>query len=283
MNPTEWFTEEHLGAGSAFSLKIKRKLHEEQSPFQHHAIYETETFGNLMVLDGCTMVSTRDNFLYHEMMSHPALFTHPNPKKVWIIGGGDCGTLREVLKHSSVEKAVQIDIDEVVTRMAEKYFPELCESNNDPRADLKFIDGIKWIKEAAPNSVDIIIVDSTDPVGPAEGLFNEDFYRGCFAALSQNGILVQQSESPLLHLELLKDMRNSMKTAGFNALQTLYFPQCIYPSGWWSATMASKVALIGFREQDSANKPFDTEYYNVDIHKGALAQPQFVKRAFGLY
>jgi spermidine synthase len=283
MNPTEWFTEEHLGAGSAFSLKIKRKLHEEQSPFQHHAIYETETFGNLMVLDGCTMVSTRDNFLYHEMMSHPALFTHPNPKKVWIIGGGDCGTLREVLKHSSVEEAVQIDIDEVVTRMAEKYFPELCESNNDPRADLKFIDGIKWIKEAAPNSVDIIIVDSTDPVGPAEGLFNEDFYRGCFAALSQNGILVQQSESPLLHLELLKDMRNSMKTAGFNALQTLYFPQCIYPSGWWSATMASKVALIGFREQDSANKPFDTEYYNVDIHKGALAQPQFVKRAFGLY
>jgi spermidine synthase len=281
MNPTEWFTEEHLGAGSAFSLKIKRKLHEEQSPFQHHAIYETETFGNLMVLDGCTMVSTRDNFLYHEMMSHPALFTHPNPTKVWIIGGGDCGTLREVLKHKSVEEAVQIDIDEVVTRMAEKYFPELCESNNDPRAELKFIDGIKWIKDAAPNSVDIIIVDSTDPVGPAEGLFNEDFYRGCFAALSQNGILVQQSESPLLHLELLKDMRDSMKTAGFNALQTLYFPQCIYPSGWWSATMAGKSALSGFREQDSANKSFETEYYNVDIHRGALAQPEFVRRAFG--
>lgn len=282
MNPNEWFTEEHLGAGSAFSLKIKRKLHEEQSPFQHHAIYETETFGNLMVLDGCTMVSTRDNFLYHEMMSHPALFTHPNPKKVWIIGGGDCGTLREVLKHSSVEEAVQIDIDEVVTRMAERYFPELCESNSDPRADLKFIDGIKWVKDSAPNSVDIIIVDSTDPVGPAEGLFNEDFYRGCFAALSENGILVQQSESPLLHLELLKDMRNSMQTAGFNALQTLYFPQCIYPSGWWSATMASKSALNGFREQDSANKPFETEYYNVDIHKGALAQPEFVKRAFAI-
>lgn len=281
MNPTEWFTEEHSGAGSAFSLKIKRKLDEKQSPFQHHAIYETETFGNLMVLDGCTMVSTRDNFLYHEMMSHPALFTHPNPKKVWIIGGGDCGTLREVLKHGTVEEAVQIDIDEVVTRMAEKYFPELCESNNDPRAELKFIDGIKWIKGAAPDSVDIIIVDSTDPVGPAEGLFNEAFYRGCFAALSENGILVQQSESPLLHLELLKDMRNSMKTAGFSSLQTLYFPQCIYPSGWWSATMAGKTELRAFREQDSRNKPFTTEYYNADIHKGALAQPEFVKRAFG--
>jgi spermidine synthase len=269
MNPTKWFTEEHSGAGSAFSLKIKRKLHEEQSPFQHHEIYETETFGNLMVLDGCTMVTTRDNFLYHEMMSHPALFTHPNPKKVWIIGGGDCGTLREVLKHPSVEQVIQIDIDERVTRLAEKYFPELCESNNDPRADLKFIDGIKWIKDAAPDSVDIIIVDSTDPVGPAEGLFTD------------NGLLVQQSESPLLHLELLKDMRNAMSAAGFASLQTLYFPQCIYPSGWWSATMAGKSALNGFREQDSANKAFETEYYNVDIHRGALAQPEFVKKAFG--
>ncbi len=281
MNPTEWFTEEHSGTGSAFSLKIKRKLHEEQSPFQHHGIYETETFGNLMVLDGCTMVSTRDNFLYHEMMSHPALFTHPNPKKVWIIGGGDCGTLREVLKHPGVEEAVQIDIDERVTRLAEIYFPELCESNNDPRADLKFIDGIKWIKDAAPESVDIIIVDSTDPVGPAEGLFNEAFYKGCYTALSENGLLVQQSESPLLHLALIKDMRNAMQTAGFKALQTLYFPQCIYPSGWWSATMAGKSSLKGFREQDAANKPFDTLYYNADIHSGALAQPEFVKKLFG--
>jgi len=281
MNPSEWFTEEQSGAGSAFSLKIKRKLHEEQSEFQHHEIYETETFGNLMVLDGCTMVSTRDNFLYHEMMSHPALFTHPNPKKVWIIGGGDCGTLREVLKHQSVEEAVQIDIDELVTRLSEKYFPELCESNNDPRADLKFIDGIKWIKDAAPNSVDIIIVDSTDPVGPAEGLFNEAFYRGCYNALTDNGLLVQQSESPLLHLNLIKDMRDAMQSAGFNALQTLYFPQPIYPSGWWSATMAGKAAINGFREQDSADKSFETEYYNVDIHKGALAQPEFVKKAMG--
>lgn len=281
MNPSDWFTEEHAGAGSAFSLKIKRKLHEEQSAFQHHEIYETETFGNLMILDGCTMVSTRDNFLYHEMMSHPALFTHPNPKKVWIIGGGDCGTLREVLKHPSVEEAVQIDIDERVTRLAEIYFPELCTSNNDPRAALKFIDGIKWIKDAATNSVDLIIVDSTDPVGPAEGLFNEAFYQGCLAALTENGLLVQQSESPLLHLELIKAMRNAMTAAGFKALQTLYFPQCIYPSGWWSATMAGKSALQGFREQDAANKPFATEYYNVDIHKGALAQPEFVKRAFG--
>lgn len=280
MNPTEWFTEQVPGAESAFSLKIKQKLHEEQSEFQHLEIYETETFGNLMVIDGCTMVSTRDNFFYHEMMSHPALYTHPNPKRVWIIGGGDCGTLREVLKHPSVEHAVQIDIDERVTRLAEIYFPELCESNDDPRADLKFIDGIKWVKDAAPNSVDIIIVDSTDPIGPALGLFSEDFYRDCFNCLSENGMIVQQSESALFNMKLIGEMRNAMSTSGFGHLQTLFFPQCLYPSGWWSATIAGKTALTTFREQDSINKPFETVYYNVDIHKASLAQPEFFKKAF---
>ncbi|MDO9214917.1 MAG: polyamine aminopropyltransferase [Methylococcales bacterium] len=280
MNPTEWFTEQVPSTGTAFSLKIKQKLHEEQSNFQFLEIYETETFGNLMVIDGCTMVSTRDNFFYHEMISHPALYTHPNPKRVCIIGGGDCGTLREVLKHPSVEHAVQIDIDERVTRLAEIYFPELCESNNDPRAELKFIDGIKWIKEAAPNSIDLIIVDSTDPVGPAEGLFGEAFYRDCFNCLSENGMLVQQSESALLHLKLIGEMRAAMSNAGLSHQQTLFFPQCLYPSGWWSATIASKAELAAFREQDCANKPFETVYYNTDIHKASLAQPEFFKKAF---
>lgn len=280
MNSAQWFTEEVPVAESAFSLKIKKKLHEEQSEFQHIEIYETEGFGNLMVIDGCTMVSTRDNFLYHEMMSHPVLYTHPDPKRVWIIGGGDCGTLREVLKHPSVEQAIQIDIDERVTRLAEIYFPELCESNGDLRADLKFIDGIKWVKDAAPDSVDIIIVDSTDPIGPAEGLFSAEFYRDCFACLSEHGMVVQQSESALYHMKLIGEMRHAMSSAGFGHLQTLFFPQCIYPSGWWSATIAGKGGLGKFREHDAAGKPFDTDYYNVDIHRAALAQPEFFKKAF---
>jgi len=281
MNATDWFTEQHAGAGSAFSLQIKNKVHEEQSPFQFLEIYETETFGYLMVIDGCTMVSTRDNFFYHEMMSHPALFTHPDPKRVWIIGGGDCGTLREVLKHKAVEQAIQIDIDERVTRLAEIYFPELCESNHDPRAELKFIDGIKWVKEAAPNSVDIIIVDSTDPIGPAEGLFSKAFYQDCCNCLTENGMVVQQSESPLYHLNLIGEMRAAMSSAGLNHLQTLFFPQCLYPSGWWSATLASKTDFATkVREQDAANKGFSTLYYNWDIHKAASAQPEFIKKAF---
>jgi len=281
MNPSEWFTEVVPIAQSAFSLKFKQKLHEEQSKFQYLEIYQTEGFGNLMVIDGCTMVSTRDNFFYHEMMSHPHLFMHPDPKRVWIIGGGDCGTLKEVLKHPSVEQAIQIDIDERVTRLSEIYFPELCESNNDPRAELKFIDGIQWVKNAAPNSVDIIIVDSTDPIGPAEGLFSEGFYRDCYNCLSEHGMVVQQSESALYHLTLIGEMRNAMSSAGFSHLQTLFFPQCLYPSGWWSATIAAKSGLI-FRERDSANKSFDTVYYNIEIHKASMAQPEFFKKAFAL-
>jgi spermidine synthase len=274
----KWFTEICHECGTAFSLKINRQLHEETTPYQTIAIYETEKFGNLMVIDGFTMVSQRENFLYHEMMAHPALFTHPNPKNVVIIGGGDCGTLREVLKHPGVERVWQIEIDQRVTELSEQYFPELCESNNDPRAEICFVDGIKWIADAGQDSIDIIIVDSTDPIGPAEGLFTRDFYRDCKAALADNGILVQQSESPLVHQRLLKSMHQAMREGGFSNRATLQFPQCIYPSGWWSATMASSsLSLHNFREQAVLDKPFPTLYYNADIHKGALAMPEFFK------
>ncbi len=279
MDNASWFTEVASEAGSAFSLKVSKKLHQEQTPFQKIEIYQTEGFGNLMVIDGFIMLSTRENFFYHEMMSHPVLFTHPDPKIIWIIGGGDCGTLREVLKHQQVQKVIQIDIDERVTRLAEQYFPELCQSNDDLRAELKFIDGIEWVKQAEPNSVDIIIVDSTDPIGPAEGLFSKDFYRDCCHCLTEQGIIIQQSESPLFHITILGDMRKAMWQAGFANLQTLFFPQCVYPSGWWSATMASKNELKTFRKNDSDNKKFSTNYYNSEIHQAALAQPEFFKKA----
>src|SRR5690606_33067194 len=199
----------------------------------------------------------------HEMMSHPALFTHSNPKRVVVIGGGDCGTLREVLRHKEVEHAVQVEIDERVTRLSEQYFPELCESNGDPRAELIFGDGIQYMKDAAAESVDVVVVDSTDPVGPAEGLFNEAFYQSCFRALRPGGILVQQSESPLVHLGLIRAMRSAMRDAGFAALRTLASPQPCYPTGWWSCTMARKGGdLTGFRERGAASKSFATRYYN---------------------
>ncbi|WP_105253504.1 polyamine aminopropyltransferase [Pseudoalteromonas sp. T1lg75] len=279
LDKNHWFTEISDRDGSAFSLRINKLLEEKQSPFQHVAMYETTDFGNLMIIDGCTMVSTRENFFYHEMIAHPALFSHPNPKNVVIIGGGDCGTLREVLKHNSVESVTQIDIDEVVTEMSLKYFPELCSSNQDPRATLLFDDGIKYMREAAPESIDVVIVDGTDPVGPGEGLFNHAFYQSCLKALRPGGVLVQQSESPLMHMPLLLEMRGAMKEVGFGALQTLPFPQPIYPSGLWSVTLARKgMGFDGFRACDP--QALQTEYYTPGIHQGALSEPPFMAKAF---
>ncbi len=271
-----WFTEEFKDDGAAFSLKIRTKVHEEKTPYQHIEIYDTAKFGYLMVIDGFVMLTTRDNFIYHEMLSHPALFTHVAPKRVLIIGGGDCGTLREVLKHPDVKEAWQVEIDERVTRLAEHYFPELCESNNDPRANFYFGDGIEWLKAAKTASFDIVIIDSTDPVGPAKGLFVESFYRDCLRVLKDDGIAVQQSESPLFHQQIIIDMRNAMLRAGFANIHTLNFPQCVYPSGWWSATLASKSSVLTrFRNESAIDKPFATRYYNAAIHQAALAQPEF--------
>ena len=271
-----WYTEIAAESGSAFSLKVKRKLHEEQSPYQRIEIFETAGFGNLMTIDGLVMLTQRDNFIYHEMITHPALFTHPDPKRVLIIGGGDCGTLREVLKHPDIERVDMVEIDERVTRLAEQYFPELCESNNDPRANIRFEDGIKWVQDAADGAYDIIIVDSTDPVGPAEGLFNKPFYEQCRRILGPNGIVIQQSESPLFHMKILKGMYQAIRDAGHVDVLTLFFPQCSYPSGWWSTTMACKDSpLTGFREEAAENKSFPTRYYNAAMHRGAMAAPEF--------
>jgi len=279
---TTWFTEPVDKTGTAFSLKLGRRVHAEQTPYQSIEIYDTETFGYLMVIDGCTMVSTRDNFLYHEMMSHPALNSHPAPYDVVVVGGGDCGTLREVLKHPEVKRAVQVEIDERVTRLAEEYFPELCTANNDPRATLFFGDGIAWMKEVAPESLDLIIIDSTDPVGPAEGLFGKKFYVDCLKALRPGGMLVQQSESPLLHAKLICEMHTAMCDAGFAQTRLLHFPQPIYPSGWWSASMAQKTAgPLVERLDPSAVMALETQYYNEEIHRGAFAMPNFIKKLIG--
>jgi spermidine synthase len=276
----QWFTEICKEGGSAFSIRVREKLHDEQTDFQRIEIYATEHFGNLMVIDGYVMLTARDNFIYHEMLSHPVLFTHPSPENVVIIGGGDCGTLREVLKHGRVTHALQVEIDERVTRLAEEFFPELCVSNNDTRAAFLFDDGIQWMRTANPGSVDVIIVDSTDPIGPAEGLFTEAFYRDCHRALGEQGILIQQSESPLYHMNLINPMRKAMCAAGFSEVQTLFFPQPSYPSGWWTATMAGGQEFTGrLREADAANKSFETSYYNAAMHQAALTMPEFFKKA----
>lgn len=275
-----WVTEKHGESGSAFSLKQVSLLHEEQSRFQRIEVYQTAEWGNLLLLDGCTMVSSRDNFVYHEMLVHPALCTHPAPERVAIIGGGDCGTLREVLRHQAVKQVMQIDIDERVTRVAEQFFPELCEANGDPRAEFLFVDGIEWVKAAENRSLDIVIVDSTDPVGPGAVLFTPEFYQACWNALRYGGIVVQQSESPLLNLAIIERMYSNLYAAGCVDAKTLFFPLPIYPSGWWSATLGRKELTIECHRPPGHDKgKLSTRYYNADIHCSAFAAPEFFKQA----
>lgn len=277
-----WFTEYHAPGGMAQSWLLQAaKIDERLSEFQHIEIYQTASFGKLMAIDGCVMLTTRDNFLYHEMMTHPALFSHAGPQQVAIIGGGDCGALLEVLKHESVQQVTQIDIDEQVTRLAEIHFPELTAGNHDARATLLFDDGLAWIRQQPQASLDVIIIDSTDPIGPAEGLFGPQFIADCFAALKPGGVIVQQSESPLIHQPLIKGIRDNMRAAGCGDLRTLGFPQPCYPSGWWSATLGLKGAgsLDAFRYEDASAKAFETLYYHADIHRGALSEPAFLRAA----
>lgn len=267
-----WFSERCEEAGSEQGWAIEAHLAHEQSAFQTIDVYRTRHWGNLMAIDGFVMLTTRDNFLYHEMLVHPALFSHPDPKRVLIIGGGDCGTLHQVLAHRNVESALQCEIDEQVTRLAERYFPELCERNDDPRATLMFDDGLSLIRNAEAESFDVIIVDSTDPIGPAEGLFGPDFIGHCHAALADGGILVQQSESPLIHQHLILGIRQNMERAGFETVRTLGFPQPCYPSGWWSATQARKHGVLAPPTAERvAESGIRTRYYNAEVHRGALA------------
>lgn len=287
----KWLIETCEESGSAFALELgpNGRLHHERSDYQTIEVYDTVWFGRALVIDGYLMISERDNFLYHEMLAHPALFSHPAPRRVLIVGGGDCGTLREVLKHPGVEQAAQVDIDERVTRVAEEFFPALSASNHDARCQLAFADGIQWVRDTPDGSLDVILVDSTDPIGPAEGLFKEEFYRECHRALAPGGVIAQQSESPLAHLAgIIAPMHRHMGAAGFGSPVTLHFPQPIYPTGWWTATLACADGELPFaREADAqavnTESGIYTEYYTAEIHRAAQAQPAFVQRALSRF
>jgi spermidine synthase len=270
---SEWYQERWAGEGSALALEITAKLHDHQSPYQRVEVYETTRFGRLLTLDGLVMLTSRDNHIYHEMLAHPALYAHPDPRRVLIVGGGDCGTLTEVLRHPTVEHVDMVELDEAVTQAAERFFPELTAARRDPRAHLRFEDGIAFVAAAPPGSYDAILVDSTDPVGPAEGLFGEAFFRDCRAALTPSGVLATQSESPLFHADLIARVHGALRAGGFDHAASVHFPQCTYPSGWWSVTLGAKSGRAdACRAPDPL--PFPTRYYNAGVHRGALALPQ---------
>ena len=270
-----WMTEyqtKHLG----LATRIQQTLYSGKSDFQEIAVVESEHFGRMLVLDGVFQTSIADEFVYHEMIAHVPLLTHPKPRRVLVIGGGDGGTVREVVKHQSVEKVVMVEIDGMVVEVAKQYLPEIASTliGKNPKLDLRIDDGIKHVREME-NYYDVIIVDCSDPIGPGAGLFNYEFYQQAFKALKADGIFVQQTESPFIHTELIKAVWKDISSLfPYTNLYLAAIP--LYPSGTHCFTMGSK--KYDPTVVDTSNLPaLQTRYFNQDIYKSCFALPNFIR------
>ncbi len=272
-----WFVENYDDRAS-LGLKCSEKIHEEQSEFQKIEVFKTDFFGNLLTLDGLVMLSEKDEFVYHEMITHMPMCTHKNPKRVLVVGGGDGGAIREILKHPSVEEAVLCEIDERVVRVCQKYFPSTASKlEEDSRVKLSFEDGFKFM-ERHENYFDVIITDSSDPIGPGVELFKENYYRLVKKALRKGGIMVSQSESPWFYEDTMNSMTSAMCSV-FEHVETYIAMIPLYPSGFWTISFASDEHTLKEFDMVRSMKIAETsKYYNPDIHRGALALPNFVKK-----
>ncbi|SEO22650.1 spermidine synthase [Amphibacillus marinus] len=265
-----WYTEKQTDS-FGITAKVKRTLATEQTDFQKLDMIETAEWGNMLVLDGMVMTTEKDEFVYHEMISHVPLFTHPNPRHVLVVGGGDGGVIREVLKHPSVEQAVLVEIDGRVIEESKKYLPSIAGQLDDPRVEVKVGDGFMHIAESE-NAYDVILVDSTEPVGPAVNLFTKGFYAGISKALKEDGIFVAQSDNPWFKAELIEQVIKDVKEIfPITRLYTANIPT--YPSGLWTFTLGSK-KHDPLQQQRSAE--LDSKYYTEAIHKASFALPKFV-------
>ncbi|MBU1077941.1 MAG: polyamine aminopropyltransferase [Spirochaetes bacterium] len=270
-----WAVEKH--DSFMYGFNVKEVLYEKKSRIQEIKVVATERYGNILFLDNCVMLSEKWEFIYHEMIAHPVLFTHPSPKKVLIIGGGDGGTLREVLKHPNIRSVDMVEIDEDVVNVCKEYFPAVSKQINHSKANILIEDGIKFVANKK-NEYDIILIDSSDPVGPAEGLFNSTFYKNAMESLRDDGILVAQSESPFFEMSYFKNAVNNIKKAfPISMTYTAFIPD--YPFGLWSFTMGSKLydPLHNFNKDNFEKYKLATKYYNQNIHFAAFSLPNFIK------
>ncbi|MFQ5670976.1 MAG: polyamine aminopropyltransferase [Acidobacteriota bacterium] len=273
-----WLTEEDAET-SRLSLRIRRRLHHEVSAYQEIAVYESHFFGRVLTLDNILMLTERDEFVYHEMMVHVPLCSLPAPRSVLIIGGGDCGCLREVLRHAEVERVVQCELDERVTRVCEKWFAWVPPALADPRVELVFHDGVRYIRDLK-EFFDLVIVDSTDPVGPALQLFQADFYRQVAAVLKPDGVMTAQTGSPHWSAPLVGAIHDEQRRAFRHVAAYI---GCIptYQGGTWCWSYASRERRpMDFLAEDriTALEP-DCRYYNAAIHRAAFALPTFARQA----
>ncbi len=274
-----WYSE-FYDKDARFSIKVEEELYAAQSDFQKIEFFKSETFGTFFTLDGLMMVNEKDESAYHDMICHVAMATNLNIKKVLVIGGGDGGTVRELTRYSSIEAIDMVEIDEMVVRACQKYLPLTSSKLEDPRVTLYFEDGIEFVKRYK-NHYDLILVDSTDPIGPGEGLFTNAFYQSCFDALTDQGILVNQHESPYYAKDVASMKKAHSKIKQIFPVSRVYqFHMPTYPSGHWLFGFASKV-LDPIKDLDAEAwnaLGLDTKYYNTDLHLGCFALPSFVKK-----
>jgi spermidine synthase len=272
-----WF-DEIYGGKIRFGLRVKRSLFQGKSEFQSVDVVETEEFGRALALEDAWMTSERDEAHYHEMIVHPALTSAKRVERVLVIGGGDGGTVREVLRHPEVKHVTMVELDKMVVDVCKEHLPSFGVPWTDPRLSVQFGDGIAYLNNYRGEPYDVILIDGSDPVGPAEGLYASPFYESAKRCLIPEGVLVSQTESPIAMAEdfarIVKTLRTSFKRA-----EPFFVPIPLYPSGMWSFTFASdSVDPRSFDDARATRIEAEARYYNRDIHQAAFAQPSFVKK-----
>ena len=273
-----WFKNRY-SSNTILSTKIKKSLFKGKSNFQKIEIIDSYDFGRILVLDGIVNVSEKDEFIYHEMMVHTPLFTHPNPKRILVLGGGDGGIVREVSKHHQVKQIDLVEIDPMVVEKSKQYLPFVALGFNDSRLNLYFEEGARFVKNKV-NSYDVIIVDSPDPIGAGKRLFRSQFYLNCFRALKKDGLLTAQSETPTFKkdLKIMKSMYKKLNGI-FPIVKTFTANIPSYTSGIWCFAFCSKKynPLKDFQKNKYGKSTFGNRYYNEAIHKASFALPNFLK------
>lgn len=274
------YVEEKYKDWVTFRYDIKETLFSQKSDFQHVQIVETNGFGRMLLNDNIVMVSERDEFVYHDMIAHVPLFVHPCPKEVLIIGGGDGGTVREVLRHPTVKSCTLVEIDGLVIEACKKFLPQLSSKLTDDRVTVHIADGAKYVKEIS-KSFDVVIVDSTDPLGPSLPLFNSEFYQNIHHILNDDGIVVSQCESPFLEGEMQKSIVKILHSH-FPIVSIYNYTNLTY-HGMWSFSLGSKKYHPTKDYDPKRTEGWNFLYYNSDIHTAAFALPTFMKKTLKDY
>lgn len=275
-----WYSENHT-ENVRFSIKVNSQLYSEKSEYQEISVFDSPEFGRFLTLDGVIMLTERDEFIYHEMITHVPMAVNPGIKRVLLIGAGDGGAARELCKYKSIESIDIVEIDERVVEACMKWLPQTACGFDDHRVHLYFDDGLRFVRSLS-NEYDLIIVDSTDPSGPGEVLFTKEFYGNCYKALTENGIMVNQHESPF-YKEDAKAMKSAHKRIvpifPVSRVYQAHIPT--YPSGHWLFGFASK-GLHPLRDLEAAEWKklgIKTSYYNTNLHKGAFYLATYIEEA----